>query len=122
MDTTHEDGFPTTLYRAIRRPDGRHVCIDVDYLRETTKVVQTRSDWSLAKSLGWYEHPVAAMEALDREEEQLSTDAGVRNFDDRRLTDAAKLEAEEAERHTIRHLPDVTIPVKRGPGRPKKVV
>lgn len=116
---THED-LPTTLFRSVRRSDGRHVCIDADHLAHTTKIVRDMADYHLAKSLGWHDHPTEAHAALEAEEEQISTDAGVRNFDDRHLSDKAKLEAEEAERHTIRHIADIPVAPKRG--RPKKIV
>lgn len=113
-----KDRFPTTVYRAIRRPDGRIVCVDVDYLHETTKVVQDRAAYLLATSLGWSDHPTDAMQRKEAEEDQISEDAAVRHFDDRHLSDKAKAEAEEAESHTIRHLPEIPEAPKKG--RPKK--
>lgn len=118
MATVTADDLPITLFRAVRRADGRHVCIDLDHLAATTKVVRTLADYHLAKSLGWHDHPNDAHKALEAEEDQLSTDAGVRNYDDRHLSEAAKDEAEAAERDTIRHMPE--IPEAPKGGRKKK--
>jgi len=109
----------TTVYKAILRPDGRHVVLDVDYLRTTTKVVATEAEYLLAKSLGWTDGPQEAMERLEAEEDQRSTDAAARAYDDQHLSDAAKAEVEAVESATIRHLPEIPAgPKKRG--RPKK--
>jgi hypothetical protein len=119
---TAADFAPTTLYRALRRPDGRYVCIDLDYLTQTTKVVREIGDYYLAKSLGWCDHPSDALARLDAEEEQRANDAAVRNFDDRHLSERARAEADEAVSHTIRHVADIPVAPKRGRGRPKKQI
>lgn len=110
---------PTTLYRAVRRPDGRYVCVDAEYLSQTSKVVRTEGDYLIAVGQGWCDHPDEAMARLEAEEEQLSTDAGVRNFDDRHLSENAKAEADEAVSGTIRHVAEIPVAPKRG--RPKKI-
>lgn len=100
-------GLPLMLYRAIRRPDGRIVCLDVAHLHETTKVVHTEPDYTLAKSLGWCDHPSDAMARKEAEEDEISTNAGIRAYDDRHLSEAARAEVEAVERRTIRHLPEI---------------
>lgn len=109
---------PTTLFRALKTPQGRHVCVDTEYLSATTKVVKTEAEYLLAASLGWCDSPQEAMAQLEREQDALSNDAAVRAFDDRHLSEAAKAEAEAVESSTLAHLPEIPAAPKRG--RPKK--
>jgi hypothetical protein len=110
--------LPTTLYKAMRRPDGRYVCVDAEYLTRTSKVVRTEGEYLLARSLGWCDGPQEAMAQLEKEEDEASTNAGIRNFDDRHLSDKAKAEADAAVSDTIRHIADIPVAPKKG--RPKK--
>ena len=114
--------LPTTLFKAIRRPDGRIVCIDTDYLTRTTKVVKDERDYLLAKSLGWCDHPKDALDRMEREEDALSDAAALRHADDARMSPAALAEAAAVDATTIRHLPEIPIAPKRGRGRPRKIV
>lgn len=113
--------LPTTLFKAIRRPDGRIVCIDTDYLTKTTKVVKDERDYVLAKSLGWCDHPSEALDRMNAEEDALSEAAALRHSDDAHMSPAALAEAAEVDATTIRHLPEIPIAPKRGRGRPRKI-
>lgn len=115
------------LYRAIRRPDGRHVVLDPDHMSHTTKIVDNDRDYDLAMSLGWVGHPVQALERLETAEDAVSTDAAIRAYDDRRLSPEAQQEAAVIESTTVRHLPEIPevsdrTEVQRRRGRPKKQV
>jgi hypothetical protein len=110
----------TTVFKAKKLANGKVVCIDVDELRETTKVV-TAQDYDLAKSLGWCDSPKEALDRFEAEECQRGEDAAVRAYDDRRLSEQAKSEAERVESTTVRHIAEIPeAPRKRG--RPKKLV
>lgn len=111
----------TMLYKAFKCANGRVVCVDADYLAHTTKIVSSQGEYDLSRSLGWCDDPQAALDQFEREECQLGEDAAVRAYDDRRLSDGAKTEAQQVESTTVRHLPDIPeAPKKRG--RPKKTV
>jgi hypothetical protein len=113
--------FPTTLYKAIRLPNGRNVCVDIDHLLETTKVVADVRERDLAMGQGWTDHPLTAMAQLEAEQEALSTASAVRAHDDRRMSERAKAEAAQADQATgFTFVPEV--PEKKKRGRPKKMV
>jgi hypothetical protein len=100
--------LPTTLFRAIRRSDGRNVCIDTDHLTSTTKVVRDLREYDIAKGQGWVDHPREAMAQLESEQDAVSTAAAVRAYDDRRMSPKALGEADEADRAAgVQHRPMV---------------
>lgn len=110
----------TTLYKAIRLPDGRYVCVHPDHIQQTSKVVTNEADYLILIGQGWTDHPLTAMAQLEAAEDAISTDAAVRAFDDRHLSESAKAAAEQIESTTIRHLPE--IPEQPKPGKRRKVV
>jgi hypothetical protein len=110
----------TTLYKAIKLPNGRLVVIDPDHLGTTSKVFDNRGDYELALANGWTDNPRTAMDRLEAAEDAISTDAAVRAFDDQHMTPAALAEVDAVESTTIAHLPE--IPEGKKPrGRPRKV-
>lgn len=108
----HGQFVRTTLYKAIRLPDGRHVCVHPDHIAQTSKVVTNEADYLILVGQGWVDHPVTAMERLEKSEDEISDNAAIRAFDDRHLSEAAQAEAERVESQTIRHLPDIPEGVK----------
>jgi len=111
--------LPTTLFMAIRRSDGKNVCVDTDSLRSTTKVVRDLREYEVAIGQGWCDHPLEAMARLEAAQASLSVDAAVRAHDDRRMSEAAQAEADAADAATgFTFVPEVPeAPKKRG--RPK---
>jgi hypothetical protein len=108
----------TTVYRAKRLDNGKVVCVDADWLPETSKVV-TEADYDLAKSLGWCDSPQEAMAQFEQEQIALGDASLERAYEDRHLSEAAQAEVQAIESTTIRHLPEIPEgPKKRG--RPRK--
>jgi hypothetical protein len=110
----------TTLYKGVKRPDGKLVVLDVDYLTQTSKVVAHGSpEETLAKSLGWADSPQEAMARIERAEDQVAIDAAVSASDDAHLSEKAQAEVLAYESTTLEHLPEIPeAPKKRG--RPRK--
>src|SRR5689334_18013409 len=111
----------TTVYKALKRPDGRLVCIDLDYLTRTSKVVASQRDYDIALGQGWVDDPQEAMRRLEAKEDAISEAAAVRAYDDRRMSDKAKAESEAIESTTVRHLTEIPEQPKRPRGRPRKI-
>jgi hypothetical protein len=100
--------LPTTLFKAIRRSDGRNVCIDTDHLTSTTKVVRDLREYDIAKGQGWVDHPREAMAQLEAEQDAVSTAAAVRAYDDQHMSPAALEESDAADRAAgVQHQPMV---------------
>ncbi len=110
---------PITLFKAIRRPDGKNVCIDVNHLGETCRVFRNERDFTLAKSLGWADSPQEAMSRLEAAQDEVSTNAAIRAYDDRRMSSEAQAESAAVEAQSPRHLEEIPVQ-KRRPGRPRK--
>ena len=111
----------TTIFRAVKRPDGKVVCVDTDYLQQTTKVVATEGEYLILKGQGWTDDPQSAMDRFEEEEQALGRAAAERAYTDQTMSEAAQAEAVEYEKTTSRHVPEIPE-VARKRGRPKKVV
>lgn len=86
---------------------------------KATKIVHSRDEQDAAGGL-WCESPALALEAEQRNQDQIALAAAESNFDDRRLGELAKRERDAADEASDGHL--VEIPEqRRGPGRPRKV-
>jgi hypothetical protein len=104
----------TTLYKGVKRPDGTLVVLDVDYLTQTSKVVEHGSpEHTLALSLGWADSPQEAMARIERAEDQHAIDAAVSASDDAHLSPAAQAEVIDYESSTLEHITEI-------PEAPKK--
>jgi hypothetical protein len=108
------DGFATTLFKAIRRTDGKNVCVDADHLGSTTRVVRTPLDYDNAIAQGWVDHPEQAMARLEAEQDATSTDAAVRAYDDRNMSEKALAEASAEDSTSVQHKPEVPEAPKKG--------
>ena len=104
--------FPTTLYRAMRLPNGKNVCVHADYLPHTSKVVHSAREYDLLVGQGWVDHPVKALERLEAEQEAESTAAAVRAADDLRMSPQALEEAAAYEATVPGHVVDIPEVVK----------
>jgi hypothetical protein len=112
--------YRTTLYKGVKRPDGKLVVLDVDYLTQTSKIVEQASpEHTLALSLGWADSPQEAMARLEAAEDQIAVDAAVSASDDQHLSEKAQAEVLAYESTTLEHITDIPeAPKKRG--RPRK--
>lgn len=64
----------------------------------------------------------AACAAFDAEQQEHAVLAAARNWEDRNLSEKARAEVDAAEQASARHLPAIPeTPIKRSPGRPRKV-
>jgi hypothetical protein len=109
----------TTLYKAIKLPNGRLVVIDPEHLSMTSKVFDNRGDYELALANGWTDNPRTAMERLEAAEDAISDHAAIRAADDQHMSPAALAESEAVESKTLAHLEE--IPEGKKPrGRPRK--
>ena len=93
------------LYRAMRLPNGKVVCVDVRVLSETTKVVRSSDEYYKALGQGWCEEPNAALEQYEREAETVGNLAAERAYADLRMSESVQREAEAYEATTPSHVP-----------------
>lgn len=112
------DGYPTTLFQAVRLQNGKNVCVELDMLTATTKVVKTEGEYDYWIGQGWTDHPQKALDRLEQQQDDASTAAAVRAYDDQHMSEKAKEEAAEVERKTSQHIAEIPVAPKRG--RPKK--
>ena len=110
----------TTIFRAVKRPDGKVVCIDTDYLQQTTKVVASEGEYLILKGQGWTDDPQSAMDRFEEEEQALGRAAAERAFTDQTMSEAAQEEAKAYESTVFQHVPEMPEVAKKR-GRPKKV-
>jgi len=113
--------LPTTLFKAIKAPNGKIVCVHPDHLLATTKVVRTLRDYEVAIGQGWAEHPDEALARLEAAEDDISLAAAVSAADDRRMSLPAQAEVADYGSDTIEHVLEIPEVSKRKPGRPRKV-
>ena len=100
-------GHPTTLYRAMKLPNGKVVCIDISVLSQTSKVVRSSDEYFKALGQGWCDHPDSAIAQYEREEEQIGQAAAERAYTDLRMSEKAQREAVAYEKT----VPLVHVPV-----------
>lgn len=105
----------TTLFKAIKRRDGKLVCIDVDHLSATTKVVASEREYEIAIGQGWAVSPQEAMTRLEEHEDWIATQAAYSASDDKSMSPAAQAEVSHLESHTLNHVLEIPeAPRKRG--------
>ncbi len=113
---------PVCLYRALKRPDGKVVCTDGDYITETCRAARTEYDYLLMIGQGWVREPQEALERFEAEEQAIGQAAAERAYADQSMSESAQSEIEAYESTTgVKHVPEVPEAVKKR-GRPKKVV
>lgn len=134
--------FPTMLYRASQRADGRVVCLegmphphDFETMEAhdracqavTTQnercqlVVNDESERAKAFEAGWRESPVVALEFAQSRQDKLFEAAAHRAHEDRNMSDLAKAESTAAEEAAgAKQVPEVLRQPVRRRGRPRK--
>ena len=110
----------TTLFKALKRDNGKIVVLDPAHLSATTKVVSTEREYEIAMGQGWTDSPQDAMDRRHAYEDDIAVQAAVSASDDRHLSEAAQQDALARESQTLEHVLEIKeLPRKRG--RPKKV-
>ena len=99
-------GHPTTLYRAVKLPNGQVVCADARVIASTSKVVRSSDEYYKLVGQGWCDHPDKALEMFEQAEQTVSNMAAVRAFEDLRMSEMAQREAEAYEKTvSLQHVP-----------------
>ena len=124
--------FPTMLYMAQKRPDGIYSVHEVadgifggttgaaeQFNSRCQKIVQTEQERALWIERGWRPTPQEALERLEAKERSIADAAAHRAYEDRNVSEKAQAEVAVAEAETPEHVAEV--PVKRRPGRPRKI-
>lgn len=101
------DGAPTTLYRAMKLPNGQVVCVDARVISQTTKVVRNSDEYYKAVGQGWCAHPHDALERFEQAEAAVGNAAAERAFSDLRMSEMAQREAEAYEKRVTSHVPEI---------------
>lgn len=119
--------FPQMLYKARRRDgQGPIVCVDPKdeaFSGSNQTTVQNEEELQRALSQGWRKSPQEAMEYADRFDAEMARAAAHRGFEDKRLSERARLEAHDADEAAgLDHLPAIPEKrlVKKRRGRPRK--
>lgn len=100
-------GHPTTLYRAMKLPNGQVVCADARVISQTSKVVRSSDEFYKAIGQGWVNHPDTALEVFEAQEAAVGNAAAERAYHDLRMSEAAQREAEAYEKT----VPLIHVPV-----------
>ena len=100
-------GHPTTLYRALKLPNGKVVCVDASVIAQTSKVVRNSDEYYKAVGQGWCDHPTTALERFEAEEAAVGQAAAERAYSDLRMSEPAQREAESYEKT----VPLIHVPV-----------
>jgi len=126
------EAFPMMLYKTQLRPDG--IPSVGEYLdgifggalgsaeaftKRCQRIVKSEQELSAALEQGWRKTQAEALEHHESKERILSTAAAHRAYEDSKMSEAAQAEAKAVEQETEHHVAE--IPVKRGPGRPRKI-
>ena len=116
-------GHATTLYRALKLPNGKVVALDVEHLNATCLVARTPEQFYILIGQGWISGtPQEAMDAFEAEEQRIGNEAAYRAADDQGMSEAAQQEAADYEKTVpLAHVPVIPEQVKKPRGRPKKV-
>ncbi len=99
------DGAPTTLFRAMKLPNGQVVCVDARVISQTTKVVRNSDEYYKAVGQGWCDDPFDALEQFEREEQAIGNEASYRAAADLKLSALAQEEAAAYEKTVSTHVP-----------------
>lgn len=113
--------IPMTLFKAIKAPNGKHVCIHPDHLEATCRVARTLHDYEVMIGQGWCHHPQEAMDRLEKSEDAIAYQAAESASDDKHMSEKAQAEVVHYGESTIEHVLEIPEAPKRGRGRPKKV-
>ena len=106
--------YPKMLYKASSEVGGAQI--------SATKIVDSEAAERVAIGQGWSDGQEAAIAAVAERELEMAKLAANRVYNERWMSEAAKAHAASADESTIEHLAEIPeTPVRRSPGRPKKV-
>lgn len=114
-------GCPTTLFRGLKKTNGKVVVLDADYIGQTTMVARDSDTYYKMIGQGWCDEPQDALDQFEQAEQSVSNEATYRAAADRKLSEPAQREAEAYEASVpMAHVPVIPEQVKKPRGRPKK--
>lgn len=129
--------FPKMVYRAVKKPNGKVVCMEPlpqpttflnqnEYLmayaqaealqRECHKIVHDEDGLRVVQGQGWCESPAAALAQFEKEEQALGNAAAEAAYQAQRMTEQARAEFNRAQDDTMAHVADV-VPDKKKKAR-----
>lgn len=100
-------GHPTTLYRAMKLPNGKVVCVDISVISQTSKVVRNSDEYYKAIGQGWCHHPTEALERFEQREQEIGNAAAERAYHEQFMSEPARREAEAYEKTVTTHVPEI---------------
>jgi hypothetical protein len=99
------NGYPTTLYRALKLSNGKVVCVQADVIHRTSLVVRNEDAYLKAVGQGWCDHPDLALEQFERFEQEIGQASAERAYKDLRMSEPAQRESEAYEKTVSGHVP-----------------
>jgi hypothetical protein len=114
--------YPRMLYRARRRDDGQLMVIDPtneQWSRGSYAIAHNEHELEKLMGQGWRKTQQEALEYAHGLEEDISDAAAHRAYEDRNMSDKAKVESVQVEEASGLHVPE--IPQKKRRGRPPKI-
>lgn len=132
--------YPTMVYHAKRAPNGQVKVIEdtpvphgfapdalnreyarVDaFNRDCQKTVNDEASHKEALNAGWRDTPGEALEQFELDQRKIGNAAAERAYSDSKMSEAAQAEAAEVDASTEFHVPDISIPKRRG-RKPKSI-
>ncbi len=114
-------GHPITLFRALKKENGKVVVVDLEHIAQTTMVARSAEAYDLAIRQGWIAGtPDAALEAFEKAEEAVGNAAAEEAYKVLSMSEKAQQEVADYEKTTPKHVPEIPeAPIKKR-GRPKK--
>lgn len=101
------NGYATTLYRAMKLPNGQVVCADIRVIAQTSKVVRNSDEYYKAVGQGWWDHPDTALEQFEKAEEAVGNAAAERAYSEQFMSRMAQQEAADYEKTVSAHVPEI---------------
>lgn len=122
MRPDRREEFPQMVFKAAKRAGGPFICVDPadeSFSTRNQLIVGNQQELDRARDQGWRLSPQEAIDYALSLEDAVSMAAAERIQRDKRMGEAARVEAQAADDATADHLPE--IPEKRR-GRPRKNV
>ncbi len=112
-------GHPITLFRALKKDNGKVVVVDLEHIAQTTMVARSAEAYDLAIRQGWIDGtPEDALEAFEQEEQVVSNAAAEHAYKVLSMSESAQKEVADYEKTTPKHVPEMPeAPIKKR-GRP----
>jgi hypothetical protein len=129
--------YPRMVYRAVKRPDGKVVCMEGEpdpggYAvsaeferalaavtarnRLCNRLVEDAAAWGVLQGQGWFKTPQEAVDGFEEEERARGNAAAETEYQAQRMSPQAQAELKQAHEDTMEHVTDVVPTPKRGAG------